>query len=112
MISRRKITQALTALFDIAGCPSAGGPGPASHGDGIVEVSEFSVAASASCCSTYHDRSFDTAFRFGKVTLQSIDQAVLDKWEATLIHRAADRVPLARYSRDAVLARAKTDAKK
>ncbi len=32
--------------------------------------------------------------------------------EAGLIQRAADRVPLARYSRDAVLARAKSDAKK
>ena len=32
--------------------------------------------------------------------------------EATLIQEAADRVPLARYSRDAVLARAKADAKK
>ncbi len=32
--------------------------------------------------------------------------------EATLIQQAADRVPLARYSRDAVLARAKSDAKK
>ena len=32
--------------------------------------------------------------------------------EAALIQKAADRVPLARYSRDAVLARAKSDAKK
>ena len=32
--------------------------------------------------------------------------------EAALIVKAADRVPLARYSRDAVLARAKSDAKK
>ncbi len=32
--------------------------------------------------------------------------------EATLIAKAADRVPLARYSRDAVLARAAADAKK
>ena len=32
--------------------------------------------------------------------------------EATLIQKAADRVPLARYSRDAVLARASMDAKK
>ena len=32
--------------------------------------------------------------------------------EAGLIQGAADRVPLARYSRDAVLARAKSDAKK
>ena len=32
--------------------------------------------------------------------------------EVTLIQQAADRVPLARYSRDAVLARAKSDAKK
>ena len=32
--------------------------------------------------------------------------------EAALIRKAADRVPLARYSRDAVLARAKSDAKK
>jgi hypothetical protein len=32
--------------------------------------------------------------------------------EATLIQKAADRVPLARYSRDAVLARAVVDAKK
>ncbi len=31
--------------------------------------------------------------------------------EATLIQKAADRVPLARYSRDAVLARAAADAK-
>ena len=30
--------------------------------------------------------------------------------EVTLIQQAADRVPLARYSRDAVLARAKADA--
>ena len=32
--------------------------------------------------------------------------------EATLIQNAADRVPLARYSRDAVLAMAAADAKK
>ena len=32
--------------------------------------------------------------------------------EVTLIQKAADRVPLARYSRDAVLARATADAKK
>ena len=32
--------------------------------------------------------------------------------EAALIQSAADRVPLARYSRDAVLARVKSDAKK
>ena len=32
--------------------------------------------------------------------------------EVGLIQRAADRVPLARYSRDAVLAQAKSDAKK
>ncbi len=32
--------------------------------------------------------------------------------EAGLIRKAADRVPLARYSRDAVLARASMDAKK
>ena len=32
--------------------------------------------------------------------------------EAALIQTAADRVPLARYSRDAVLARATADAKK
>ncbi len=31
--------------------------------------------------------------------------------EAGLIQKAADRVPLARYSRDAVLARADADAK-
>ena len=32
--------------------------------------------------------------------------------EATLIVKAADRIPLARYSRDAVIARAEADAKK
>ena len=32
--------------------------------------------------------------------------------EATVIAKAADRIPLARYSRDAVLARATADAKK
>ena len=32
--------------------------------------------------------------------------------ESTLIQKAADRVPLARYSRDAALARAKSDAEK
>ncbi len=32
--------------------------------------------------------------------------------EAAVIGKAADRVPLARYSRDAVLARAKADAKR
>ena len=32
--------------------------------------------------------------------------------EAALIAKAADRIPLARYSRDAVLAKAAVDAKK
>ena len=32
--------------------------------------------------------------------------------EVALIQKAADRVPLARYSRDAVLARAKAETKK
>ena len=32
--------------------------------------------------------------------------------EATLIAKASDRIPLARYSRDTVLARAATDANK
>ena len=32
--------------------------------------------------------------------------------EAALIAKSADRIPLARYSRDAVIARAETDAKK
>ena len=35
----------------------------------------------------------------------------ISSYEAGLIQRAADRVPLARYSRDAVLARAAADAK-
>ena len=36
----------------------------------------------------------------------------LSEEEAALIQKTADRVPLARYSRDAVLTRAAADAKK
>ena len=50
----------------------------------------------------------------GKVSRPARDQVItfrISVEEAALIAKAADRAPLARFSRDAVLARAQQDAK-
>ena len=55
-----------------------------------------------------------TAPKADKVDRVSRDRVItfrLSEEEAALIAKAADRVPLARYSRDAILAKAAADAK-
>ncbi len=49
--------------------------------------------------------------KVGRVQRDQVITFRLSAEEADLIAKAADRAPLARYSRDAVLARAQQDAK-